>query len=275
MAINTPNFRALARDSLARAKAELAANDQHRLRYAALELREAMEALTYDRALAFKDDIPPDEYKTWQPRKLMAMLVDIDPTIGMTSAVAVGRETEYGKRGPPENMKLLGTDHVFTLANLKAHYDAIGSYLHVPSLENVQLGKLPDQTKLRGRCDEVVDLVDKILASKVWNTDFKISATLNQCMNDDCKKPIRKRLPVGQDTVEAQCFECKAEYIIASEEGNRVRWTPKMTNAICSTPDCPEKTALWDREIKQGTNWRCRACGTRNVIALFVSKADE
>ena len=90
MPINAPNFRHLARKSLARANAELAANDPHRLRYAALELRDTMEALIYDRAMAFKDDIPSEEYKTWQPRKLMAVLLDIDPSIGMTSTFAFG-----------------------------------------------------------------------------------------------------------------------------------------------------------------------------------------
>src|SRR5689334_18183442 len=92
MTINAPDFRHSARESLIRGKAELAANNPHRLRYAALELRDAMEALTYDRALAFKDDIPPEQYKTWQPRKLMAVLLDIDPLIGMTSTIAFGLE---------------------------------------------------------------------------------------------------------------------------------------------------------------------------------------
>ena len=102
--IGFPNYRHLARESLSRAKAELAAQDLHRLRYAALELRDAMEAVTYDRALAFKDEIPPEEYRTWQPRKLMAVLVDVDPSIGMTSTIAVGIESEYGK--PAEDMEL-------------------------------------------------------------------------------------------------------------------------------------------------------------------------
>lgn len=70
----------------------------------------------------FKDDIPPEEYKTWQPRKLMSVLLDIDPSIGMTSTIAFGLEEEYGKPPPPEKIALLGTDHVFTLANLKTHY---------------------------------------------------------------------------------------------------------------------------------------------------------
>ena len=269
-AINTTNVRYLAREALGRAKVELAANDQHRLRYAALELRDAMEALTYDRALAFKDEIPPSEYKTWQPRKLMALLVDIDPLIGMTSTIAFGRATEHGKPAPPEHMKLLGTDRVFTLAELKAQYDALG----LPSLENLQSGKLPDYKKLRGRCEVISGLVEKILASQVWNSDFKISVTLRQCMNEDCKKPIHKRLPHGKDTVEVQCFECKAEYVVTSEEGDLVRWTPKKVDAACCAPGCSETMSLWNHEIKQGTHWRCRGCGTRNVIALCVGQAE-
>jgi hypothetical protein len=275
MIIHAPDFRYLARGSIARAKAELAADDQHRLRYAALELRDAMEALTYDRARAFKDDIPPDDYKTWQPRKLMAVLLDIDPSIGMTSTLAFGLETEYGKRAPPENVKLLGTDHVFTLADLKTHYDAIGSYLHMPSLEQVQRGKSPDQTRLRTRCEAVVDLVDRVLSSPVWNSTISNISTLDQCMNDDCKKPIRKRMPVGKDTFDAQCFECKAEYTVTSDNDGHVLWKPKMRDAPCSTPGCPEKVMLWPHEIEPGTNWRCRGCGAHNHIALAVSKLED
>src|SRR5690348_11354513 len=145
MRTNTLDFRRAASESLIRAKAELAANDSFRLRYAALELRDAMEALTYDRAIAVKDDIPPEEYKTWQPRKLLALLVDIDPSIGQTATISIGIETEPGEPAPPEKMQLLGTDFVFTLADLKTHYDAVGSYLHMPSLDQILSGNVPDQ----------------------------------------------------------------------------------------------------------------------------------
>jgi hypothetical protein len=103
---------------LARAKAELAANTPDRLRYAALELRDAAEALTYDRALAFTDDIPPEEYKTWQPRKLMAVLVEIDPSINITKTISA-HEQRGGRPASRDDIKTLGTDHVFTLADLK------------------------------------------------------------------------------------------------------------------------------------------------------------
>jgi hypothetical protein len=265
----------MAREALARAKAELASNDPLRLRYAALELREAMEALTYDRALAFQDDIPPEEYKTWQPRKLMAVLLDMDPAIGQTSTIAIAPEEQYGVAPVRANMTVLGTDHVFTLADLKAHYDAMGSYLHMPSLEQLRLGNRPDLSKLRERCETVVGLVEKVLSSQVWNTTLGVIATLDQCANDDCKKPIHKRVPAGKDTVDAQCFACKAEYSITLQKDGRDLWKPKMQDAPCSTQACPEKMALWPHEIRPGTNWRCRGCGVHNWITLSVSKVED
>jgi len=47
------NFRQKARESLLRAKSELNSQDIMRVYYAALELRMAIEALTYDRAQAY------------------------------------------------------------------------------------------------------------------------------------------------------------------------------------------------------------------------------
>ncbi|MCK1288940.1 hypothetical protein IVB41_34080 [Bradyrhizobium sp. 44] len=73
------DYRTKARRALARARVELASADDERLPYAMLELRFAMEAITYDRAQAFKEDLPYEEYRTWQPRKVVAVLAGIDP----------------------------------------------------------------------------------------------------------------------------------------------------------------------------------------------------
>ena len=155
----------MARESLARAKAELASGEPIRVRYAALELRFAMEAVTYDRATAFKKEIPPKEYATWQPRKLMKMLVDIDPGIGASSTIRIGFQDDIGTPAPPERMRTMGTDVVFTLGDLKSHYDAIGNHLHVPSLANVQAGNIPDDEQLRARCETIAGLLERVLSS--------------------------------------------------------------------------------------------------------------
>jgi hypothetical protein len=70
------DFRAEARKALNRARSELESGDDARLKYAALELRLAMEAITYDRARTYRNEMPPQEYDTWQPRKLMQLLID-------------------------------------------------------------------------------------------------------------------------------------------------------------------------------------------------------
>ena len=93
MDMNYRNEARLRRDA---AKHELATGDDTRLRYAALELRMSMEALTYDRALAFKAEFPPNEYETWQPKKVMFVLLEIN------------REEGGGGRGACSHAALAG-----------------------------------------------------------------------------------------------------------------------------------------------------------------------
>ena len=85
-------YREMARKSLALAKTHLAADNDRDTEYAALELRKAMEALTYSRALAIQDEIPPEEYKRWAPRKVLEMLQRIDPNIGVPLKLAYAEE---------------------------------------------------------------------------------------------------------------------------------------------------------------------------------------
>lgn len=54
----------------------------------------AMEALTYDRAASYKDEFPPDEYETWQPRKVMSVLLEIDPMADKDSVLAFAIEKQ-------------------------------------------------------------------------------------------------------------------------------------------------------------------------------------
>lgn len=72
------DYRSVARQATERAKSLLATANDDQLRYAALELRFAMEALTYDRAQAYAKEIPPEEMATWQPDKVMKVLLEID-----------------------------------------------------------------------------------------------------------------------------------------------------------------------------------------------------
>lgn len=88
------NFRQDARDAIERAKEMLEGGNVqgHQLRYAALEVRMAMEALTYERAQSYKAELPESAYDTWQPKRVMQLLLDIDPM--RTGAVGCGLRTK-------------------------------------------------------------------------------------------------------------------------------------------------------------------------------------
>ncbi|MFC7695105.1 hypothetical protein ACFQY5_41570 [Paeniroseomonas aquatica] len=144
----------MARGNLKRAKDELASGQDHRLRYAALEIRYAMEALTYERAMAYKADIPPSEYDTWQPREVLSLLTEIDPHAALTSTIAIGTEDACGIA--TDEMTVLGEDVVLTLDNLK-QYGALGSYLHTPTLSQIDDPGAHSPVKLRKRIEACVN----------------------------------------------------------------------------------------------------------------------
>lgn len=260
------NYRDLANTHLKSAENELGLNSDLRLKYAALELRMAMEALTYDRALSYKNEFPPDEYKTWQPRKVMAILLEIDPTADKDYTIAYGTEDVYGVASP--NMKYLGAEKVLSMKVLKEHYDAIGNYLHLPSLKQVQDGVNIDFDKLRARCEEVAAFISQALSSSVYNVTLGCFSTL-QCMK--CESTIRKRIPVGRSEVLAKCHQCKATYTITDEGNGQVKWTPDQQEVECANPNCHEKLIVWQHELEVGKHWKCSNCNGENTIVLTVS----
>ncbi|WP_439408579.1 hypothetical protein ACNJX9_09645 [Bradyrhizobium sp. DASA03076] len=262
------DFRYLAKQALVRAKADLAALQDER-KYAALELRFPMEAVTYDRAQALKAEMPPEEYKTWQSRKLMQVLHDIDPSLGMSASIAVGVEETYGVEPPPDKLQFLGTDTVFTLADLKEHYDAIGNYLHVPSLAQFMKGGMPGGTKLRARCEKVIAALEVVLGSPIWNATFGV---FTEFACGRCESPVRKRMPHGKSEVEVTCFECKAQDVLSPQGDQQVLATPKMVPMPCGNEGCSESISIWSDEVKPGVHWTCKGCGEHWVLGFGVKR---
>lgn len=263
-----PNFRHEARQALARATVELCTGEEARLKYAALELRMAMEALTYDRAEAFSAELPPTEYDTWQPKKLLQILLEIDPTADKDSVLSFGVEEDHGIPAPV--MQSLGSEKVLSLGVLKKHYDALGSYLHMPTIKQIAAGMGADATKFRNRCQEIADFIEAVLASPVFNVTLGSFAKI-PCQA--CSAPIRKRIPHGATSVEACCFKCSASYTVEVAQGNDVVWKPNQQQVPCSKPDCSSAVFVWDHELVPGNAWTCPECSSRNVVCLGVRLA--
>lgn len=257
--------RSRARSALASAQAELASHDDNRLKYAALELRMAIESITYDRAVAYKSEFPPNEYETWQPKKIMLVLLEIDSSADSDSSLSIGIEPSLGQR--PETMRYLGSEVVINLRIIKKHYDALGSYLHSPSVKQLNAGLLPDYSKMRSRFEEIVSLLEKALASPVFNSTFGQFASFN-CF--ECKTRIRRRMPSNSNSIEISCFDCLSSYTLTRTSDGQVRSDRHEHEILCGNADCDHPAIILRKEIVNGGHWVCGKCRGRNFFRLGV-----
>lgn len=263
-------FRSDARKLVASAKKDLNIDGDARIRSAALSLRMAMEAVTYERAEIYKDDLPPKEYKVWQPRKLMQNLLEIDPYADQSRTIAYGKEPSRGQT--PDEMITLGTDEVLGLATIKKHYDALGAYLHMPTLDQLETGKVPGIEKLRQRCEEITEALDKVLSSPVISSDFKHTASM-ECSG--CGALIKRRFPPGEKPRIVSCFECGAQYEVSEDTGNSVRWAPIESKVTCPNKACGIEFYVWTADIQVGQWSTCPECKDRYFFGIAIVHRPE
>lgn len=260
------DYRTEAREALSRAQQNLSNKDPSGVVYAALELRIALESLIYQRATLYSKELCGKKLSTWQPGKLLKLLLEIDPYADKSGSLSVGVEEEYGKPAPI--MHSLGRERVLTLEEIKTYYDRLGSYLHAPTIDQVSAGKGATTEGKKQRCVELATILDEVLSSPVFNVNFRVSSEMT-C--GKCGKQIVRRLPPNGGTVVASCIECDAQYSVSSNSQGVATWTPLVQRVKCAKADCDQLIVLWESEVKVGTNWVCSGCGGKNVISLGVA----
>lgn len=255
------DYRSEARKSLARAKLELDSSNEHRLRYAALELRMALEALIYEKAGQYKEELCDKKLSTWQPKVLLDLLLEIDPYADKSTSLAVGIEEEYGK--PAKQMTLLGKDRVLGLGEIKKYYARLGSYLHALTIDQSSEGKGPTPDKIRTSCGEIVKIIDEVLASPVFNVNIKTTSSIT-CQG--CGEMIVRRIHSRHEPLTAKCIKCPASYTLIFQDDGATNWKPNILEIKCANTSCRFPINVWVSEIKIGTNWKCSECNGNNTI---------
>lgn len=260
------NYRSMARKHCETAKTLLSSGSDDDVLLAALKLRMALESITYDRSKGFAEDLGPEAMKTWQPKKLMERMLEVDPQADSDATLAFGEEPSPGET--PASMQFLGTDHVLNLRTLKKHYDALGSYLHTPTLAQIEQGQSHDFGKLGRRCAQIVEALDTALNSSVWNSTFAIRGEI-ECA--ECGSVIRRRLPIDRTERVVQCWSCAASYTMTEIDDQKVHFEPRQVRAACPQKNCGGKYYIWEREVEPGTAWGCDDCGSQLTLALGIS----
>ncbi|MDH0494235.1 hypothetical protein [Comamonas aquatica] len=256
----THNFRAQAKAALKRANEEIATGVDERLRYAALELRLCIEAITYDRAQGYAELLSPDAYRTWQPQKLMEALIQIEPRANQGPSVHFLDESNAD--GEPPTWVSLGQETVFTLKNIRAEYHALGSFVHYPNLENATTSG-PSFEKMRARCPQIAAKLADVLGSPVFNA---VLQNVVEIPCDNCDATILKHIPWGVQEVEAACFNCKAEYKISAQGNGEYSSYRLGKNVPCQVDGCGALIAIPREDLKDGGKASCPKCKSIFVI---------
>jgi len=196
--MDKPEMRWKARECVTRAKNLLVNGDEPSARYACLELRFAIEYLTYDLLHTYREELPYDTLKKWQPRELIAEMRNVDPYADCSSRLDVGPEVIPGEPPPTEGWRTLGEENRFSIEWANKNYNALGNYLHAPTLHQLEPDNAPTVAVIIERATEVLHECEKVLNSRIWNSYFAkfFSFTCGECntpMRGRVKDPTQKQ----------------------------------------------------------------------------------
>ena len=230
------------------------------LRYAALELRFCMEAITYEKLEASAKHIPPRVLEAWQPPQAVKMLLEHEPKADKGFVLFAGIEEVYGK--PSENMQFVGEHKAFNLSWLRKHYNKVGGYLHYS--HRAKRAKRETTDSIREYLQEVCDEVGEVLRGNI------IGGWLDQVFESECEK-CQQVVIVGKSTLDQTrhiiCHNpnCRAEYFVqVSDDGARVGFLLKVTRFECGK--CKSEIPVENKKLDIGFQFQCLECKTKHRI---------
>ncbi len=260
------DYRSDARRYLAAARVEMESGDPLRLPYAALRLRMVLEAFTYERVDAYRSWLAPGQCDAWQPKQVMKSLLEIDPNADQGGTLALGLEDVYGV--PAKEMTYIGSENVLNLRDIRGHYDALGAYLHMPTLKQLREKKEPDLAALRTRCEAVSAIAEKVLESSLTKA---VAGIVLDFVCSRCSKKISRMVPFGKYEFQTACPHCSLAYLLSGIGDGKTTVTPPKTERLsCLTDGCAGEHLLWADERKPGTKWACDVCHAEQEIRLGV-----
>jgi len=267
-AVTNEQFRDEARAAFENARAELASGDERRLRYAALELRFALEALTYDRLYSYRGEIAVEFMTDWQPKRVIDYMCKVDPEAFQEYALAFALLDDHKEPTTVEEHQALDHKHFgdarpIPVPIIKKHYDALGSFLHARTVKQRQDGKPLKLDRLRARCEIVADAVDKTLSATLWSTGFARFADY-KCGR--CNAPNKYRERAGTSQFDISCVSCGAPHTV-EVASDTLTVNGKGQGAPCSDDDCDGKVFVWGDIFALGVEALCDSCGAKYVVA--------
>lgn len=247
---------------LNRAKELLAKQDDSLLRYACLELRLCLEAITYKKLQLYAPRLPASVLEKWQPPQAVRALLEFEPHADRDYGLRVCPETSTGV--PNGNWISLGTHRTFRAGWLGKHYNKLGSHLHIsaPSEKYQQRDLVVDHSTLRAYLEEVVTELEPIVTCS-FDATFARTATFECTV---CSQPVIVNYDRALETKKATCLNsnCRAEFAGIAEENSVLTFRLMASTLTCAS--CGSGIEIENRKLAIGYDFSCPKCGKQYMI---------
>jgi hypothetical protein len=246
-------------DCLDRAKALIASDDTAALRYACLELRFCMEAVTYEKLRAYASRLPPEVLSKWQPPQAVAALLELEDESDQEYTVAIG--VRRGETTGP--MQGLGEHRTFAINWLRKHYHKLGNSLHVPNANAPGHRRQPvDPQELRQYLESVVEECERVVESSIT---FPLAVTVDfNCQL--CGRKIVANAEGAKRRGRVSCLyvECQAEYGVFSAEDGSIYF--RLAGWVFPCQACGHRILVPSKFLVPDHEFGCDACGRKHKL---------
>lgn len=246
------------RDHLRRAREILATSESEDLRYAALELRLCLEAMTYEKLRSFEKHLSNAFLaRTWQPPQLLKAMKQFDPDADKSFQLYAGVEAIPGVPAKPENLQFVGEHKAFDLAWLTKHYNKLGSFLHLQSKS-----ASTDESKRRVDLAAIAGEIEHAQSGSI------LGSWMGEISQFECQL-CKEQITVSRHYIETEhraiCLNpaCEAEYI-AEVNGQTTSFLLRASDFPCT--NCGEQIIIETRHFASGLKVRCSACKLEHLI---------
>jgi hypothetical protein len=219
------------------ARRVLESGEGRNLRYAALEIRIAIERLFYVLLPHYRDELPDDIVKLWQPRQIIDALIDCNPFIESHQQATIGLPG-----GGPGKPLFVGAYKPVTRKLLRQYYHRLGSYLHA-----FVDGSAPAESKLRATIMGAVERVEEHCRETTVIANVGPYITV-ACV---CVRELKRSFfaLTANQSIRCPDPECGTVYDLAAmAPAMQTAWTLRTEPYVCA--ECKHTTPIGVHELR-------------------------
>jgi len=238
-------------DHVERARALMRSGGKSDLTHSALETRMAIEELFYALIPQYRDELPSDILKRWQPRQIIDALLECNPMVEQYQQIRIG--------GQDGTKPIFVGDHTpATRELLRKYYHKLGSYLHAPVD-----GKERNLPRMRQFLDAALTRIEHNCRETTVITNMGIFLE-HRCV---CGRTIKRNLFALGVRPYVQCpdEQCKATYDVKVVLGGAI-WNLRMVDFSCGK--CHVKTPVGTHYLREGKEFTCIGCSSKYRVRV-------